>query len=127
VTVSVDQAMVMKLPERVATIVIGNTLIADASLQAGGIFVVTGKGYGATNLPALDRAGRVVIDETMQVLGAAGSDLVTVFKDVERESYSCALDCQRRLMLGDSPAYFTSILSQDASGSGQAQTSAPAR
>jgi Flp pilus assembly secretin CpaC len=72
VTVSVDQAMVMKLPERVATIVIGNPLIADASLQAGGIFVVTSKGYGTTNLPALDRAGRVVIDKTMQVLGAAG-------------------------------------------------------
>ena len=36
----------MKLPTRVATIVIGNPLIADAALQAGGILVITGKGYG---------------------------------------------------------------------------------
>ncbi len=100
----------MKLPERVATIVIGNPLIADASLQAGGILVVTGKGYGSTSLLALDRAGQVIMDRTVQVLSAVSGDLVTVFKGVERESYSCALDCERRLTLGDSPAYFSAIL-----------------
>ena len=39
----------MKLPDKVATIVIGNPLIADAALQAGGMLVITGKGYGSTN------------------------------------------------------------------------------
>src|SRR5664279_400542 len=88
-TVNVDEARVMKLPERVATIVIGNPLIADATLQSGGILVVTGKGFGATNLLALDRSGRVVMDKTVQVVGAyTSSDLVIVFKGVERESYS---------------------------------------
>ena len=125
--INVDQAQVVKLPERVATIVIGNPLIADASLQAGGILVVTGKGYGSTSLLALDRAGQVIMDRTVQVLSAVSGDLVTVFKGVERESYSCALDCERRLTLGDSPAYFSAILSQGASRSSQAQTSAPAR
>ena len=47
-----------KLPDQVATIVIGNPLIADATLQSGGVLVVTGKGYGATNLLALDRGGQ---------------------------------------------------------------------
>ena len=58
-TVNLDQAEVLQLPDRVATIVIGNPMIADASLQSGGMLVVTGKGYGATNLLALDRGGRV--------------------------------------------------------------------
>ena len=58
------------MPDRVATIVIGNPMIADASLQSGGMLVVTGKGYGATNLLALDRGGRVVLNKTVQVLGA---------------------------------------------------------
>ena len=125
VTVNVDEARVMKLPERVATIVIGNPLIADATLQSGGILVVTGKSFGATNLLALDRAGRVVMDKTVQVLGASTSnDLVIVFKGVERESYSCAPDCERRLTLGDSPAYFTSILTQTGTRATQAQTPA---
>src|SRR5581483_12207162 len=49
ISVNVDQAKLFKLPNRVATIVVGNPLIADVTLQNGGIIVVTGKGYGATN------------------------------------------------------------------------------
>src|SRR3979409_2143038 len=79
-SINVDQAQIMHLPEKVATIVIGNPLIADATLQSGGILVVTGKGYGATNLLALDRSGRVVMEKTVQVLGAGSGDLVTVYK-----------------------------------------------
>ncbi|MGB7617491.1 MAG: pilus assembly protein N-terminal domain-containing protein, partial [Pseudolabrys sp.] len=48
VTINLDQAQILQLPDRVATIVIGNPLIADATLQSGGVLVVTGKGYGAT-------------------------------------------------------------------------------
>jgi hypothetical protein len=122
VTVNVDDAKVMKLPDRVATIVIGNPLIADATLQSGGMLVVTGKGFGATNLLALDRTGRVVMSTTIQVISPAGSDLVVVYKGIERESYSCAPDCERRITLGDSPAYFAATLSQSGTRSGQAQT-----
>jgi hypothetical protein len=113
VTVNIDEARIMKLPERVATIVIGNPLIADAALQSGGILVVTGKGYGSTNMLALDRSGRVVMDKTVQVLSAVtSSNLVVVFKGIERESYSCTPDCERRITLGDSPAYFAATLLQ---------------
>ena len=121
VTVNVDQAQVMKLPDRVATIVIGNPLIADATLQSGGVLVITGKGYGATNLLALDRDGQVVMDKTVQVLGAASSNLVVVYKGVERESYSCAPECERRITLGDSPGYFSATLGQTGARSGQAK------
>jgi hypothetical protein len=125
VTINLDEARIVKLPDRVATIVIGNPLIADATLQNGGILIVTGKGYGATNLLALDRSGQVLMDQTVQVLGPATDDLVVVYKGIERESYSCAPDCQRRITLGDSPAYFAATLSQTGSRSGQAQTAAP--
>jgi Pilus formation protein N terminal region len=121
VSISVDQAHILRLPERVATIVIGNPLIADATLQSGGVLVVTGKGYGATNLLALDRAGRIVMDQTVHVLAPAAIDLVTVYKGVERETYSCAPDCERRITLGDSPAYFNATLTQSTTRNGQAQ------
>src|ERR1700746_3253715 len=55
ITVVLDQAQLMKLPDRVGTIIIGNPLIADVSLQAGGTMVITGKGYGATKIIAVDR------------------------------------------------------------------------
>jgi hypothetical protein len=127
VTVSVDSAQVLKLPDRVSTVVIGNPLIADAALQSGGILIITGKGYGSTNLLALDRSGRVLMDKTVQVLGAAGSDLVVVYKGVERESYSCNPDCEHRITLGDSQGYFNTVLSQGGARTGQAQTAAPPR
>lgn len=126
-TINIDQAEILALPDRVATIVIGNPLIADATLQNGGILVVTGKGFGATNLVALDRAGRVLMDKTIQVLGPGTKDLVVVYKGVERESYSCAPMCQRRITLGDSPAFFTATIGQSTARNGQAQTTAQPR
>ena len=69
VAVVVDQARVIKLPDRVATIVVGNPLIADVTLQPGGMVVVTGKGYGSTNMIALDRTGAVLADRSIQVEG----------------------------------------------------------
>ena len=126
-TVNVDQAQVIKLPERIATIVVGNPLIADAALQSGGILVITGKSYGMTNLLALDRGGHVVMDKSVQVLGVSNSETVVVYKGMERESYSCAPDCQRRITLGDSPAYFNATLAESGARTGQAQTSAQPR
>ncbi len=125
VTINLDQAQILQLPDRVATIVIGNPLIADATLQSGGVLVVTGKGYGATNLQALDRAGRVLMSKTVQVLGAGTDDIVVVYKGVERETYSCASDCQRRITLGNSTAYFNANLAESAARNGQAQATAP--
>jgi len=123
VTVKVDQAQLMKLPERVSSIIIGNPLIADVTLQSGGHMVGTGKGYGATNLLALDRSGKVLLDQTIQVVGPASGSLVVVYKGAERESYSCAPNCERRMTLGDSPTYFNATLAQIGSRNGQAASS----
>ena len=69
IAVNVDQAKLVKLPGRVATIVVGNPLIADVTLQTGGVIVVTGKGYGSTNFIAMDRAGEILVDRVIQVEG----------------------------------------------------------
>jgi Flp pilus assembly secretin CpaC len=119
ITVLVDQAKLIKLPEKVATIVVGNPLIADVSLQPGGTMVVTGRGYGSTNVVVLDRQGTVLVDRMVQVEGAIHK-LVTVYRGVERESYSCTPDCQRRVTLGDSQAYFTAVLAQGGALTSQA-------
>src|SRR6478752_2472722 len=121
-SINVDQAQIMHLPEKIATIVIGNPLIADATLQSGGVLVVTGKGYGSTNLLALDRGGKVLMSKTVQVLGAGADDVVTVYKGVERETYSCASECERRITLGDSQNYFNQTMTQSSTRNGQAQS-----
>jgi hypothetical protein len=112
VNVNVDEARIMRLPDGVATIVIGNPLIADATLQPGGILVLTGKGFGATNMMALDRSGRVVLTHNIEVVAPKSADLVVVYRGMERESYSCAPVCERRITLGDSVPYFNNTLQQ---------------
>src|SRR6202167_2345831 len=121
IAVNVDQAKLVKLPARVATIVVGNPLIADVTLQAGGVLVVTGKGYGATNFIAMDRAGEILVDRLIQVEGPT-DQLVTIYRGVERESYSCMPICQRRVTLGDGEGYFKSTIDQASSLNGQATT-----
>ena len=119
IAVNVDQAKLVRLPTRVTTIVVGNPLIADVTLQTGGVIVVTGKGYGATNFIAIDRSGEILLDRVIQVEGPT-DQLVTVYRGVERESYSCLPMCQRRITLGDGETYFKSTMDQAGSLSGQA-------
>ena len=126
IDVILDQAKLVKLPDRIATIVIGNPLIADASVQAGGLMVITGKGYGRTNLIALDRAGAVLLEKTVEVRGPRAG-IVVVYRGVERESYSCTPYCDRRITLGDSPPYFDATIAQSGTRSGQAQAGAPSK
>jgi Flp pilus assembly secretin CpaC len=110
INVIMDQAKVARVPDHTATLVVGNPLIADVSMQAGGTMVVTGKGYGVTNLIALDRAGKVLAEELVRVKGPLES--VVVYRGATRESYTCAPNCERRITLGDSPDFFDMNLGQ---------------
>jgi Flp pilus assembly secretin CpaC len=123
IAVNVDQARLVKLPARVATIVVGNPLIADVALQAGGVIVVTGKGYGATNFIAMDRSGEVLVDRLIQVEGPT-DQLITVYRSIDRESYSCMPICQRRVTLGDGDTYFKSAMDQAGNLNSQASGAA---
>ena len=109
VTVHLDQAKLVKLPERTATLVVGNPLIADAAVQPGGVVVLTAKSYGMTNLVALDRTGATLVEYPIQVIGPSDA-IVVVYRGIERESYSCAPDCERRITLGDSVGFFDANL-----------------
>ena|SRR5215212_286898 len=125
VIITIDQAQVMKMPDGVSTLVVGNPLIADVSIQSGGMVVLTGKGYGVTNLVALDRSGAVLEQKTIQVQSAR--DSVVVYRGVERESYSCTPKCERRITLGDSNDYFAATLGQTGARTGQAPSAAPSK
>lgn len=111
VMVMVDHAKVVKLPDRTQTVIVGNPMIADITVQRNGILVVTGKAYGATNLIALDSGG-LLLAESMISVQAPTDAVVTVQRGLARESYSCTPTCQPSLRLGDSPEYFGGVGNQ---------------
>jgi hypothetical protein len=53
----------------------------------------------------------VLMDRIIQVTGPLDK-VVTVYRGLERESYSCAPVCQRRTTLGDGEAFFKSTMDQ---------------
>jgi Flp pilus assembly secretin CpaC len=121
IVVFLDQARIMQLPERAATVVVGNPLIADLTIQPGSLAVVTGKGYGATNFVVLDRHGAVLTEHTVEVTGP-NDKTVVVYRGSDRETYSCTPDCSRRITLGDAPEFFEKTLSETTNRDAQAAT-----
>jgi hypothetical protein len=118
VAVALDHARVVKLPERTATVIVGNPVIADVAVQKNGILVVTGKSYGQTNLIALDSSGAMLAESHISVRQSHES-VMTVQRGLDRESYSCTPHCQPSIQLGDATKYFG-----DAAGQAAARNSA---
>jgi hypothetical protein len=108
ISVPLDKARILHLPDRASTIVIGNPLIADLSVQPGGLAVVTGK----TNFVVLDKAGVVLTEKNVEVTLSNDQSSVVVYRGAERETYSCAPDCSRSLSLGDAPDIFEATMKQ---------------
>ncbi len=122
IAVILDEARLIKMPDRVASVVVGNPAIADVAVQPGGWIVITGKGYGLTNLVALDRAGTILMEKMVEV--QAPRDVLVVYRGGERTTYSCTPSCERRLTLGDSNTSFEVTAAQIGARNGLA-ASAP--
>lgn len=122
VTVMIDHAKVIRLPEKTQTVIVGNPTIADVTTQKNGILIVTGKSYGITNLIALDGAGALLAESMIRVQAPVDA-VVTVQRGLERESYSCTPNCQPSAQLGDSAKYFGEVSGQ----AGQRNTAATQR
>jgi Flp pilus assembly secretin CpaC len=110
-TVTVDQAKIVKLPPGARTLIIGNPMIADVTLlKNGNTMIVTGKGFGETNMIALDDAGSPVAESNIVVVGS--NKALVVQRGMERESYTCAPRCQPTALLGDDTKFFSDVTAQ---------------
>jgi hypothetical protein len=119
--VTLDQAKIERVPEGTSTIVIGNPMIADVSMLKGGVgMVVTGKGYGQTNLIALDGHGNVLEDRQLRV--APTNTVLVVQRGDSRSSYSCNPVCMPTVQLGDDPKVFGEVGGQIQQRNGYAAT-----
>lgn len=109
--ITLDQAQVAKLPANTATVIIGNPAIADVTtLKNGAGMVVTGKGYGQTNLIALDAQGNLLDEKQIHV--DPTDKVLVVQRGATRESYSCDPTCMPSAVLGDDPNVFNSVTGQ---------------
>jgi Flp pilus assembly secretin CpaC len=93
IEVTMNQAKVVKLSRAADTIIIGNPEIADASVQDASTVVLTGKGFGVTNLVILDEAGAPIIDEQVSV-SRSTAETVRIYRRATVQTLSCTPYCE---------------------------------
>jgi Flp pilus assembly secretin CpaC len=93
IDVELNQAKIVKLARPADTIVVGNPLIADASVQDASTIILTGKGFGVTNLVILDDQGNPIIDEQVTVSRQTASS-VRIYRRAEVQTLSCTPYCE---------------------------------
>jgi Flp pilus assembly secretin CpaC len=93
IEVVMNEAKILKLARNANTIVVGNPAIADASVQDARTIVLTGKGFGSTNLVILDENGAPILDERVMV---KRSDFATmrVYRRNAVSTLSCTPFCE---------------------------------
>lgn len=91
--VTMNEAKVVKLARPADTIIIGNPAIADASVQDSKTIVLTGKGFGTTNLVILDTSGSPIIDEQVTV-SRHDANSVRIYRRADVQTLSCTPYCE---------------------------------
>lgn len=93
IEVAMNQAKIVKLTRAADTIIVGNPAIADASVQDSSTIVLTGKGFGVTNLVVLDTDGNPIVDEQITVVRQNASTL-RIYRRAEIQTLSCTPYCE---------------------------------
>jgi hypothetical protein len=111
IEVVLDQAKVLQLPPNTSTVIVGNPIIADVTmLRRTNQMVLTGKGYGQTNMIALDSEGNAIGESIVKVFGINHG--LVVQRGLSRETYSCNPRCQPTINLGDDPTFVNQVSGQ---------------
>ncbi|WP_421854687.1 pilus assembly protein N-terminal domain-containing protein [Oricola sp.] len=94
IRVVLNHAKIVKLSHPAATVIIGNPEIADATVRDASTLILTGRGFGQTNLVILDEGGNPILDERIAVSRENGSAL-RIYRQAEIETLSCEPFCEK--------------------------------
>jgi hypothetical protein len=124
ISVTIDEATLLRLDRPAAEIVVGNPSIADVAVQSGKLLVITGKSFGETNLIVMDGDSKVIASRHL-VVDEPRTGYVTVYKGGSvRQTLNCSPNCTTPLVIGDAPDYFDAIAREIKSKQGIGQSSA---
>jgi Flp pilus assembly secretin CpaC len=109
-----DEVHTLNFRTPVSTVYVGNPTIADVTMIDARHAFVQGKGYGRTNIMALNHDNVMVYNTHVSVTGNAGGT-VTLNRGVQRVTLNCAGGrCETTPMPGDGKEAFDSSAGQTA-------------
>lgn len=95
--VEIDQAMRIPLRAAAGSVIVGNPMIADVTVVDANTLYITGKGYGITEIVAVDAIGRTVFQRQVVVSDGAGSGRVRVWRGGQSTEMACGSSCSPTL------------------------------
>jgi Flp pilus assembly secretin CpaC len=124
VAIAMDEVRTVTFPKSVSTIYVGNPAIADINMIDSRHAFILGKGYGNTNMVALDQDGKQVSNTHISVL-AREDATVTLQKGTSRVTYSCTSQhCEATPQPGDGKDVYEATNGQITSHQAAAKTAA---
>lgn|SRR6478736_2050017 len=112
ISLPIDEVRVVAFSQPVSTVYVGNPVVADVSVIDSRHAFVLGKGFGATNVIALNADGKQVVNEHVTVFGHTGTTVV-VHRGAAQATYACANSrCEVAPMPGDDKDSYSNRMEQ---------------
>ena len=113
VALGLDEVHTLTFRTPVAIVYVGNPTIADVTMIDAKHAFVQGKGYGRTNIVALNRDNVTVFNTSVTVTGGQGGGTVTLNRGAQRVTLNCAGGrCEPTPMPGDGKDTYDSLSAQ---------------
>lgn len=127
VALGLDEVHTLTFKTPVATVYVGNPTIADVTMLDARHAFVQGKGYGRTNIVALNRDNVQVFNAHITVVGGQGGGTVTLNRGAQRVTLTCAGGrCEPTPTPGDDEKAFQSASTQSTAHQSAARSLAAA-
>jgi Flp pilus assembly secretin CpaC len=102
--VEIDRSSRVQLAGAASSVIVGNPQIADVSVVDANTLFITGKGYGVTEVVAVDGVGRTLFQRDVVVTGGSTGS-VRVWRGGQATEMACASSCAPSIRTaGDSGA-----------------------
>lgn len=100
--VEIDHATRVQLRAPAGSVIVANPKIADVTVVDANTLFITGKGYGVTEVVAVDAVGRPLFQSQVVVsAGSAGS--VRVWRGAQATEMACGTSCSPSVRAAPAP------------------------
>lgn len=100
--VEIDRSTRVQLRAPAGSVIVGNPAIADVTVVDANTLFITGKGYGVTEIVAVDALGRPLF-QSQVVVSAGSSGSVRVWRGAQATEMACGASCSPSVRAAPAP------------------------
>lgn len=100
--VEIDHATRVQLRAPAGSVIVANPKIADVTVVDANTLFITGKGYGVTEIVAVDALGRPLF-QSQVVVSAGSSGSVRVWRGAQATEMACGASCSPSVRAAPAP------------------------